>query len=76
MDGNVVPVGGNKVETSGPWFHRFVVIISILLIVLFQDKIINNLQSLGIESRLLILVIEIMSIIFFWGTLHKIFRLS
>ena len=66
----------DKVIKFGPWLHRFLVLITILITISFQEQIVENLQSLDIENNLIILIIQFVFIIFIWGTLHKILRLS
>ena len=65
-----------KVSRFGPWLHRFLVFITILITILFQEQIVELLQSLGIENNIIIIVIEFVLIISIWGTLHKMLRLS
>ena len=67
---------GKKVSRFGPWLHRFLVFITILITILFQEQIVELPQSLGIENNIIIIVIEFVLIIFIWGALHKILRLS
>lgn len=66
----------NEVSRFGPWLHRFLVFITILITILFQEQFVELLQSLGIENNIIIIVIEFVLIIFIWGAIHKILRLS
>ena len=69
-------INEGKVSKFGPWLHRFLVLITILITISFQEQIVEILQSLDIENNLIILIIQFVFIIFIWGTLHKILRLS
>ena len=69
-------INEGKVSKFGPWLHRFLVFITILITISFQEQIVEILQSLDIENNLIILIIQFVFIIFIWGTLHKILRLS
>ncbi len=66
----------NEVSRFGPWLHRFLVFITILITISLQEQIVEILQSLDIENNLIVLIIQFVFIIFIWGTLHKILRLS
>ena len=69
-------INEGKVSKFGPWLHRFLVFITILITISFQEQIVEILQSLDIENNLIVLIIQFVFIIFIWGTLHKILRLS
>ncbi len=69
-------INEGKVSKFGPWLHRFLVFITILITISLQEQIVEILQSLDIENNLIVLIIQFVSIIFIWGTLHKILRLS
>ncbi len=69
-------INEGKVSKFGPWLHRFLVFITILITISLQEQIVEILQSLDIENNLIVLIIQFVFIIFIWGTLHKILRLS
>ena len=69
-------INEGKVSKFGPWLHRFLVFITILITISLQEQIVEILQSLDVENNLIALIIQFVFIIFILGTLHKILRLS
>lgn len=65
-----------KVGNSGPWLHRLLVLSTIFLTIFYQEKIIDIFESVNLTNMALIIIIQFIMIIFFWGTLHKFLRLS
>ena len=66
----------NKVSNLGPWLHRLLVIITILITILFQEHIIELLELVNIINNIMLVIIQFIIIIIFWGAFHKILQLS
>ncbi len=65
-----------KVGNSGPWLHRLLVLSTIFLTIFYQEKIVDIFESVNLTNMALIIIIQFIMIIFFWGILHKFLRLS
>lgn len=63
----------NKVSNLGPWLHRLLVISTILITILFQEHII---ELVNITNNIMLVIIQFIIIIIFWGIFHKILQLS
>ena len=63
----------NKVSNLGPWIHRLLVISTILITILFQEHII---ELVNITNNIMLVIIQFIIIIIFWGIFHKILQLS
>ena len=63
----------NKVSNLGPWMHRLLVISTILITILFQEHII---ELVNITNNIMLVIIQFIIIIIFWGIFHKILQLS
>ena len=66
----------NKVSNLGPWLHRLLVISTILITILFQEHIIELLELVNITNNIMLVIIQFIVIIIFWGIFHKVLRLS
>ena len=65
-----------KVGNSVPWLHRLLVLSTIFLTIFYQEKIVDIFESVNLTNIALIIIIQFIMIIFFWGILHKFLRLS
>ena len=66
----------NKVSNLGPWLHRLLVLSTILMTILFQEQIIQLLELVNIHNNIMLVIVQFIFIIIFWGVFHKILRLS
>ena len=66
----------NKVSNLGPWLHRLLVISTILITILFQEHIIELLELVNIINNIMLVIVQFIIIIIFWGIFHKILQLS
>ena len=58
MNGQPTLTNEDKVSKLGPWLHRFLVFITILITISFQEQILEILQSLDIENNLILYIIQ------------------
>ena len=66
----------NKVSNLGPWLHRLLVLSTIIMTILFQEQIIELLRLVNIVNNIMLVIIQFLLIIIFWGAFHKILGLS
>ena len=66
----------NKVSNLGPWLHRLLVLSTIIMTILFQEQIIQLLELVNIHNNIMLVIVQFIFIIIFWGVFHKIFQLS
>ena len=66
----------NKVSNLGPWLHRLLVISTILITIFFQEYIKELLELVNIINNIMLVIIQFIIIIIFWGIFHKILQLS
>ena len=66
----------NKVSNLGPWLHRLLVLSTILMTILFQEQIIQLLELVNIHNNIMLVIVQFIFIIIFWGVFHKILQLS
>jgi len=66
----------NMASKFGPWLHRFLVLSTIIITIFFQEQIIELLGLVGIANNFILVIVQLIVIIIFWGTFHKILRLS
>ncbi len=66
----------NKMSNLGPWLHRLLVLSTILMTILFQEQIIQLLELVNIHNNIMLVIVQFIFIIIFWGVFHKILRLS
>ena len=66
----------NKMSNLWPWLHRLLVLSTILMTILFQEQIIQLLELVNIHNNIMLVIVQFIFIIIFWGVFHKILRLS
>ena len=66
----------NKMSNLGPWLHRLLVLSTILMTILFQEQIIQLLELVNVHNNIMLVIVQFIFIIIFWGVFHKILRLS
>ena len=66
----------NIASKFGPWLHRFLVFSTIIMTIFFQEQIIQLLELVNIHNNIMLVIVQFIFIIIFWGVFHKILRLS